>query len=65
MEVLASQMGLAPVPSVTKSRCEVLVAAELGTQSGKAKKASAYDKPILSAEQFFEWAGMNVTLPAT
>lgn len=65
MEALASQMGLAPVSSVTKSRCEVLVVAELGTQSGKAKKALTYDKPILSAEQFFEWAGVNFTLPAT
>ena len=65
MEALASQMGLAPVSSVTKSRCEVLVVAELGTQSGKAKLALAYDKPILSAEQFFEWAGVDFTLPAT
>lgn len=63
METLASTCGLAPVGSVTKTRCEVLVVAELGTQSGKAKKAAAYQKPILSAEQFFTWAGIGVRTP--
>lgn len=55
MEQLASQAGLAPVKSVTKTRCEVLVTAEAGTQSGKARKAQEYGKPVFSADEFFSW----------
>jgi hypothetical protein len=55
MEALASRAGLAPVKSVTKTRCEVLVTAEAGTQSGKARKAQEYGKPVFSADEFFEW----------
>jgi hypothetical protein len=55
MERLASQAGLAPVKSVTKTRCEVLVVAEAGTQSGKARKAQEYGKPVFSADEFFDW----------
>ena len=40
MEQLAVSAGLTPVQSVTKTRCEVLVTAEAGTQSGKARKAA-------------------------
>jgi len=55
MEDLATRAGLAPVRSVTKTRCEVLVIAEAGTQSGKARKAAEYDKPIFTADEFFGW----------
>ncbi|MBP1819352.1 AAA family ATPase [Mycobacterium sp. OAE908] len=55
MERLASRAGLAPVKSVTKTRCEVLVTAEAGTQSGKARKAQEYGKPVFSADEFFAW----------
>jgi ATP-dependent DNA helicase PIF1 len=55
MERLASRAGLAPVKSVTKTRCEVLVTAEAGTQSGKARKAQEYGKPVFSADEFFTW----------
>ena len=41
--------------SVTKTRCEVLVTAEAGTQSGKARKALEWGKPVFSAEEFFAW----------
>lgn len=58
MEALAKKAGLEPVSSVTKTRCEVLVVAELGSQSGKAKKARDYEKPIISAGEFFAWAGL-------
>ena len=32
------------------------VVAELGTQSGKAKKAAQYGKPIISFDDFLAWA---------
>jgi hypothetical protein len=46
---------LAPVRSVTKTRCEVLVIAEAGTQSGKARKAQEYGKPVYTADEFLAW----------
>ena len=56
MEQLAASAGLTPVKSVTKTRCEVLVTAEAGTQSGKARKAQEYGKPVFTADEFLEWA---------
>ncbi|ORB25873.1 AAA family ATPase [Mycolicibacterium parafortuitum] len=55
MERLALAAGLTPVKSVTKTRCDVLVTAEAGTQSGKARKALEYGKPVLCADDFFGW----------
>ncbi|AEF35876.1 ATPase [Mycolicibacter sinensis] len=55
MEHLAASAGLAPVRSVTKTRCEVLVIAEAGTQSGKARKAQEYDKPVFTVAEFLGW----------
>jgi hypothetical protein len=56
MEQLAASAGLTPVQSVTKTRCEVLVTAEAGTQSGKARKAQEYGKPVFTADEFLAWA---------
>ena len=56
MEQLAESAGLTPVKSVTKTRCEVLVTAEAGTQSGKARKAQEYGKPVFTADEFLAWA---------
>lgn len=56
MEQIASDSGLVPVRSVTKTRCDVLVCAEEGTQSGKARRAIELGKPILLAEEFVAWA---------
>ncbi len=56
MTEFAARHGLVPVSTVTKTRCDVLVVAEAGTQSGKARKAMEYGKPVLSADAFFEWA---------
>lgn len=53
----ASARDLVPVASVTKTRCDALVVAELGTQSGKARKAKEYGKPVFSAQEFFAWLG--------
>lgn len=55
MEELAADAGLVPVTTVSKTRCDVLVTAEAGTQSGKARKAAEYGKPVFGAEEFFAW----------
>ncbi|TFV61520.1 AAA family ATPase [Mycobacterium sp. PS03-16] len=55
MERLAAAAGLTPVKTVSKTRCDVLVTAEVGTQSGKARKALEYGKPVFCAEEFFAW----------
>ncbi|SEE97026.1 AAA family ATPase [Ruania alba] len=55
MEALARAGGLRPVPSVTKTRTDVLVTAEAGTQSGKARKAREYGKAVIDAEAFLTW----------
>ncbi|WP_319451880.1 MULTISPECIES: AAA family ATPase [unclassified Mycobacterium] len=57
MERMAAAAGLRPVPSVSKTRCEVLITAEVGTQSGKARKAREWGKPVFSAAEFFAWLG--------
>ncbi|MDZ4269625.1 MAG: AAA family ATPase, partial [Mycobacterium sp.] len=55
IERLARSAGLTPVRTVSKTRCDVLVTAEAGTQSGKARKAAEYGKPVLCADEFFAW----------
>lgn len=62
---IAEGAGLAPVKSVTKTRCEVLVTAEEGTQSGKARKAHELGKPVFAAEEFLQWARHRSSLPHT
>jgi ATP-dependent DNA helicase PIF1 len=52
---IAVAAGLTPVKSVTKTRCEVLVTAEIGSQSGKARKAQEFGKPVFSVDEFFAW----------
>jgi hypothetical protein len=55
MERLAESAGLRPVKTVSKTRCEVLVTAEAGSQSGKARKALEYGKPLFTADEFLAW----------
>lgn len=57
MVAAAAARGLTPVLSVTKTRCDALVVAEVGTQSGKARKAKELGKPVYSAAEFFAWRG--------
>lgn len=57
MEDVARQSGLTPVANVTKTRCDVLIAADVTTMSGKAKNAAKWGKPVYSAEEFLAWAG--------
>ncbi|RZT18433.1 helicase-like protein [Mycobacterium sp. BK558] len=64
MERLALAAGLAPVKTVSKTRCDVLVTAEAGTQSGKARKAYEYGKPVLTADEFFAWLATRAPSPA-
>ncbi|WP_177170190.1 AAA family ATPase [Propionibacterium cyclohexanicum] len=49
-----TSIGLIPVESVTKSGCDLLVAAELGTQSNKARAAAKWGKPVISVSQFLQ-----------
>ena len=56
MEALAIAKGLDAVATVTKTRCDVLVVAEPGTQSAKARNAQKWGKPLLSAAEFLAWA---------
>ncbi|MGF3055993.1 AAA family ATPase [Microbacterium sp. YY-01] len=56
MNRLAEERGLVISPNMTKTKTDVLVVAERGTQSGKAKKAAEWRKPIIAAEDFLEWA---------
>jgi ATP-dependent DNA helicase PIF1 len=55
MEAIAAAAGLTPVQSVTKTRCEVLVTAEIGSQSGKARRAEELGKPVFSVNEFLAW----------
>lgn len=55
MMTFAEAAGLVAVKTVTKTRCEVLVTAEAGTQSGKARKAHEFGKPVISADEFLAW----------
>lgn len=61
MERLAISAGLSPVKTVSKTRCDVLVTAEAGTQSGKARKAHEYGKPVFGADEFFAWLAARPT----
>ncbi|WP_197703697.1 hypothetical protein [Propionibacterium freudenreichii] len=56
MEQLAAEHELVAVPSVTRTRCDVLVAADTASRSGKARKALDLGKPVISAAEFLAWA---------
>jgi len=52
LESLAARVGLHPVKDVTKKGCDVLVAADESTMSGKGKKAKDWGIPVISVEKF-------------
>ena len=54
LEGIADHAGLIPVSSVTKKGCDLLVAADVATASGKARKARQYGIAIMSANEFEE-----------
>jgi DNA polymerase-3 subunit epsilon len=53
LEALAAKSGLQPVNSVTKKGCDILVAADEASMSGKAKKAREWGIEVVSLGQFF------------
>ncbi|QVQ50471.1 AAA family ATPase [Spiractinospora alimapuensis] len=55
MERIARDKGLAISKNVTKTKTDVLVVAQRGTQSGKAKKAAQWGKPVIAADDFLDW----------
>lgn len=59
LQALARQAGLAPVGNVTKKGCDMLVAADVASASGKAKMARKYGKPIVSVADFLAWADVR------
>ncbi|WP_428115185.1 exonuclease domain-containing protein [Candidatus Poriferisodalis sp.] len=54
LEHLATRAGLQPVGSVTKKGCDLLVAADASSLSGKAKKARQYQIPIMEVSDFLD-----------
>jgi DNA polymerase-3 subunit epsilon len=55
LEALAAKVGLHPVRDVTKKGCDLLVAADTSSMSGKARKAKEYGIPIISVEKFITY----------
>ena len=57
LERLAAQAGLQPVNSVTKKSCDLLVAADSASTSGKARKARDYEIPVIDVATFLSEIG--------
>jgi len=57
LERMAAIAGLVPVRSVTKKNCDLLVAADIASNSGKARKARAYGIPLISVADFVNLSG--------
>ena len=60
LEETAALIGMQPVGSVTKRGCDLLVAADSSSQSGKARKAREYCIPVMTVEDFLNEAGKDV-----
>lgn len=56
MEALAATRGLEVKSSVSRTRCDVLIAADVTSLSRKAKNAREFGKPIYAAVEFLVWA---------
>jgi DNA polymerase-3 subunit epsilon len=54
LESIAISRGLEVVSSVTKSSCDLLVASDKSSMSGKAKKARDYGITVISVSEFME-----------
>lgn len=55
LETLAKSKSLIPIEVVSKGGCDVLVAADKNSMSGKAKKAKGWGIPVLSVQEFLDW----------
>lgn len=54
LESYATKCALIPVSSVTKKTCDLLVAADKSSMSGKAKKARDFGIPVISVIEFLD-----------
>jgi DNA polymerase-3 subunit epsilon len=54
LESYATKNSLIPVSSVTKKTCDLLVAADKSSMSGKTKKARDYGIPVISVAEFLD-----------
>jgi DNA polymerase-3 subunit epsilon len=52
LEAIAAKAGLQPVGDVTKKGCDLLVASDASSSSGKAQKARAFGIPIIGIQEF-------------
>jgi DNA polymerase-3 subunit epsilon len=57
LECLAASAGLQPVKMVSKKSCDLLVAADTSSASGKAKRARQHGIPIISVQEFLSQIG--------
>ena len=54
-------VGMQPVRDVTKNGCDILVAADISSQSGKARKARKYGIPVIEITKFLNGVGIDIT----
>ncbi|QDS93867.1 DNA polymerase III PolC-type [Roseimaritima multifibrata] len=54
LEKLATDCGFSVVANVTKSKCDIVVAVDPSSSSGKAKKAREFGKPVIASQQFLD-----------
>lgn len=62
LEEIAADAGLQPVGSVTKKGCDLLVAADPSSRSGKAFKAYRYGVPVMGVAKFLEEVGIDLNI---
>ena len=54
LKQIAKKIGLIPVDSITKKNCDLLVASDIKSMSGKSQKARNFDIPIISTKDFLD-----------
>lgn len=64
LERLAAQAGLQPVNTVTKKLCDLLIASDTSTASGKARKARSYGIPVIDVSSFLHEIGYGKDPPS-
>ncbi len=56
LETIARDLGLEPVAGVTKRGCDLVVAADTSSSSGKARRARDYGIPVIDVAEFLRRA---------